>query len=61
MRCRRSKSASNNRIDEVYGYAYDAAGDVIQDPTHTYTYDAENRMTSANGWTYIYNGDGLQV
>jgi len=45
----------------VHGYAYDAAGDVIQDPTHTYTYDAENRMTSANGWTYIYNGDGLRV
>jgi len=43
------------------GFSYDNAGNMIGDGTYTYTYDAENRMTSANGWTYIYNGDGLRV
>ena len=53
-----SAPANNNRID---GYTYDAAGNVINDGTHSYTYDAENRLISVdngNTSTYTYDGEG---
>ena len=31
------------------GYGYDAAGDVTSDGPHTYTYDAEGRISSVSG------------
>src|SRR5258708_25495999 len=27
----------------------------------TYTYDAENRIRTTAGWTYVYDGDGRRV
>ena len=30
-------------------------------PMHPYTYDAENRLISAGGMTYLYDGDGKRV
>jgi RHS repeat-associated protein len=59
-----NNSANNNRID---GYCYDAAGNLLdQGPcpasgNHTYTYDGEGRMATAqNGTTVItYGADGL--
>ncbi|MCI0626259.1 MAG: hypothetical protein L0387_32215, partial [Acidobacteria bacterium] len=45
------------------GYAYDAAGNMTQVPgiSGTLTYDAENRLVTAAGATYTYDGDGRRV
>ncbi|MGH9555531.1 MAG: hypothetical protein ACRD2Y_06880 [Terriglobales bacterium] len=51
-------SATTNRITTP-GYAYDAAGNMTNDSLHTYTYDAENRMTKVDNGsaaTYTYAG-----
>ncbi|MGC2741860.1 MAG: RHS repeat-associated core domain-containing protein [Candidatus Angelobacter sp.] len=45
-------------------YQYDAAGNMTFNatpPTQTYTYDQENRLTGAAGYTYTYDGDGNRV
>jgi RHS repeat-associated protein len=51
----------NNRIS---GYSYDAAGNMTSDASHTYTYDAENRLTAVDGGTtaaYVYNSSGQRI
>jgi YD repeat-containing protein len=45
-------------------YLYDAAGNMTRNVTptvQTYTYDQENRLTGAAGYTYTYDGDGNRV
>ena len=45
-------------------YQYDAAGNMTFNataPTQAYTYDQENRITGAAGYTYTYDGDGNRV
>jgi RHS repeat-associated protein len=45
-------------------YQYDSAGNMTFNatpPTQTYTYDQENRLTGAAGYTYTYDGDGNRV
>ncbi|MCU1333502.1 MAG: repeat protein, partial [Candidatus Angelobacter sp.] len=45
-------------------YLYDAAGNMTFNatpPTQTYTYDQENRLTGAAGYTYTYDSDGNRV
>jgi RHS repeat-associated protein len=44
-------------------YLYDAAGNMTHDATSglNYTFDQENRLTGANGYTYTYDGDGNRV
>jgi RHS repeat-associated protein len=52
---------NNNRID---GYTHDAAGNIMSDGLHGYTYDAENRMIKVDGGstaTYVYDVDGHRV
>jgi RHS repeat-associated protein len=53
---------NNNRLD---GYSYDASGNLLNDKTSAYTYDAENRVTQVvNGSgtaTYSYDANGLRV
>ncbi|MFL6436911.1 MAG: RHS repeat-associated core domain-containing protein [Terriglobales bacterium] len=52
-------AAANNRLS---GYSYDAAGDLLNDGLgHTLVYNAENRIGSAAGVTYTYDGDGNRV
>jgi RHS repeat-associated protein len=52
----------NNHINTDATYAYDAAGNMTQDGSGlTYTFDAENHITSAAGVTYTYDGNGLRV
>src|SRR5882724_4239500 len=53
-------AAANNQL---VGYGYDAAGNMTHDLTSglTYTFDSENRITGANGYTYIYDGEGNRV
>lgn len=54
---------ANNRIVGS-GVVYDAAGNVINDGSHTYAYDAENRIVKVDGGataTYTYDADGNRV
>jgi RHS repeat-associated protein len=56
-----SFSGNNNRID---GSSYDAAGNLLNDGRHSYTYDAENRITQVDAGataSYVYNANGLRV
>jgi RHS repeat-associated protein len=52
-------STSNNRIT---GASYDSSGNLLNDGSHTYTYDAENKIAKVdNVAAYIYNGEGQRV
>jgi RHS repeat-associated protein len=54
---------SSNRITNS-GFQYDAAGNLTNDGTHSYTYDAENRISKVDGGataTYVYNADNKRV
>jgi RHS repeat-associated protein len=57
---------THNRIHATGApdYQYDAAGNMTFNatpPTQGYTWDAENRLTGAAGYAYIYDGDGNRV
>jgi RHS repeat-associated protein len=54
-------AAANNQLQG--GYAYDAAGNMMHDATANlnYTYDQENRIMGAAGFTYTYDADGNRV
>ncbi len=47
--------------NQLTGFGYDAAGNMISNGTATYGYDGENRLTTAGGYTYTYDGDGRRV
>ena len=48
--------------NQLVGYTYDIAGNVVNDGAHTYTYDAENRIISVDGTTtYTYDADGQRI
>src|SRR5579864_4102910 len=51
---------ANNQLS---GYSYDASGNMIHDATtgNNYSYDQENRITGAAGYTYTYDADGARV
>ena len=52
---------NNNRMD---GYSYDAAGNLLNDGSHSYTYDAENRIVSVDAGataSYVYDAEGRRV
>jgi RHS repeat-associated protein len=52
-------NTSNNRIT---GASYDSAGNLFNDGTHAYTYDAENKIATVdNVSAYVYNGEGQRV
>jgi RHS repeat-associated protein len=53
---------TSNRITAA-GYNYDTAGNIMAAPPTgtTYTYDAENRLVSAGGLSYTYDGDGKRI
>ena len=40
---------------------FDAAGNLANDGSYSYNYDAENRITGANGFTYTYDAAGNRV
>ncbi len=51
-----------NGNNQVSSNTYDALGNVINDGTHTYTYDAENRpITVSGGTSYAYDAFGRRV
>jgi RHS repeat-associated protein len=46
------------------GYSYDSAGNMTNDGTHGYTFDAENRIIKVDNGataTYVYDADGHRV
>jgi RHS repeat-associated protein len=50
--------------DHMSGFGYDAAGNLTQNGSVTFTYDAENRLIWTNasgGFSYLYDGDGSRV
>jgi RHS repeat-associated protein len=51
-----------NQITNV-GYSYDAAGNLTNDGTQSFAYDAENKIKTVNGVSdvYRYDGDGNRV
>jgi len=54
-------TGANNRVD---GWSYDANGNLLNDGTHSYTYDAENRLISVDGGataSYVYDAEGRRV
>jgi RHS repeat-associated protein len=57
-----SATATNlNQLGGV-GLLYDAAGNVTTDNLgNTYTYDAENRISAVEGYTYYYDADGTRM
>ena len=56
-----SFSSTTNRIT-TSGYSYDAAGNLTADPSHAYTYDAENKILKLDTvLAYAYDGEGKRV
>ncbi len=57
--------ATVNTNNQLVGppYQYDAAGNLINDGIHTYTYDPEHRITAIDGGTttYEYDAEGRRV
>ena len=54
---------TNNRLVGS-PYQYDAAGNLLNDGNHSYTYDAESRVTQVDGGataTYVYDASGNRV
>jgi RHS repeat-associated protein len=51
-----STSAGTN--NQLSGFAYDAAGNMITNGSNSYVYDAENRLIWTSGYRYVYDGDG---
>jgi RHS repeat-associated protein len=58
---------NNNRMD---GYSYDAAGNLLNDGSHTYFYDAESRIIQVGGTLgtcstatacYVYDANGQRI
>ena len=54
-----SQSVSAN--NQISGFSYDAAGNLIGPTGASYTYDAENHLVSAAGVNYTYDGDGERI
>src|SRR5262249_21744916 len=59
-------SAPTNRISAVNStsYLYDAAGNLTNDGSHTYTYDSENRLVSVDGGataSYAYDQQNRRI
>ena len=58
-------SQTYNAADQVTGWQYDPAGNLLSDGAHEWTYDALGRMTGVRvggeQGSYSYNGDGVLV
>jgi YD repeat-containing protein len=56
-----TESRQYTAADQVIGWSYDAAGNLLHDGTTTYAYDALNRLVRQGGTSYAYNGDGVLI
>jgi hypothetical protein len=48
-------------MPRTQNFTYDTAGNTLTDGNGAITYDAENRISTTNGVTYTYDGDGKRV
>jgi RHS repeat-associated protein len=48
-------------LNQLTGYGYDTAGNIITNASTSYVYDAENRLVWTSQYRYIYDGDGNRV
>ena len=63
-KCVAGVSTPNNRISASSGFTFDAAGNIINDSSHTYIYDAENRIVQVDSGStavYAYDAEGRRV
>lgn len=57
-------SYSFNANNQIIGLGYDAAGNLISDGAHSYTYDADGNVTNIDGGStaqYYYNALNQRV
>jgi RHS repeat-associated protein len=47
--------------NQMFGYGYDAAGNLLSDGFNVMTWDAESRLSTVSGATYIYDAQGNRV
>jgi YD repeat-containing protein len=52
---------THDAANQVDGWDYDDAGNLLNDGTSTYGYAALNRLTQQGGTANVYNGDGVLV
>jgi YD repeat-containing protein len=56
-----TQSASYNDANQVSGWTYDEAGNLLSGGTTAYSYDALSRVLTQGSTTNSYNGDGVLV
>jgi len=54
-------AAPANLQNQLTGFTYDAGGNMTNDGRYTYAFNGENQISSANGVTFLYDGDGERV
>ena len=54
-------SSTYDAANQVIGWTYDAAGNLLNDGVTSYTYDALNRAVTTGAMTNTYNADGVLV
>ena len=57
----RTQNLTYNAANQVSGWSYDAAGNLLTDGTTAYTYDALNRVLTMGSTSNTYNADGTLV
>jgi RHS repeat-associated protein len=56
-----SFNSSYTAQNQMFGYAYDAAGNLLSNYLTAMTWDAESKLITAGGATYIYDAEGNRV
>ena len=57
----RTQNYSYNAANQVQGWSYDAAGNLLSDGSQSYTYDALGRVLTVGSTSNASNGDGTLV
>ncbi|MGB8128998.1 MAG: hypothetical protein WCG81_04340 [Candidatus Angelobacter sp.] len=56
-----SLNVTVNTNNQIVGFTYDAAGNLLNDGSKAYTWDAENRPKTAAGTAYTFDGTNARV
>jgi hypothetical protein len=56
-----SLNVTVNTNNQIVGFTYDAAGNLLSDGSKAYTWDAENRPKTAAGTAYTFDGTNARV
>src|SRR5579864_6266176 len=56
-----SLNVTVNTNNQIVGFTYDAAGNLLSDGSKAYTWDAENRPKTAAGTNYTFDGVNMRV